>query len=171
MDNNFDFRAPWNIFRRPRTRRLSREIVLQKNIKYLYVIHTVWIYFEGKENFPLENIEALGSFLTSALDGGEWSASRPGRSLPREMIPSTYWTGGWVDVRVGLNEEATGKILCLCRGSNPDRPVIQSVGIHCTEREICSKILKDFPLIFLTDSLSWSLIDALRCWNTYYTNF
>jgi hypothetical protein len=23
------------------------------------------------------------SFLTSALDGGEWSASRPGRALPR----------------------------------------------------------------------------------------
>jgi hypothetical protein len=29
--------------------------------------------------------------LTSALDGGEWSASRPGRSTP-----GTYWVEGWV---------------------------------------------------------------------------
>jgi hypothetical protein len=27
------------------------------------------------------------SFTTSALDGGEWSASRPGRSLPRGKDP------------------------------------------------------------------------------------
>jgi hypothetical protein len=27
------------------------------------------------------------SFLTSALDGGEWSASRPGRFYPRERTP------------------------------------------------------------------------------------
>jgi hypothetical protein len=34
--------------------------------------------------------------LTSALVGGEWSASRPGRFTPRERTPSTYWIGGWV---------------------------------------------------------------------------
>jgi hypothetical protein len=28
--------------------------------------------------------------LTSALVGGEWSASRPGR-----FTPSTHWIGGW----------------------------------------------------------------------------
>jgi len=27
--------------------------------------------------------------LTSALDGGEWSASRPGRFTPRERAPGT----------------------------------------------------------------------------------
>jgi hypothetical protein len=27
------------------------------------------------------------SFLTSALEGGEWSASRPGRALPPEKEP------------------------------------------------------------------------------------
>jgi hypothetical protein len=45
---------------------------------------------------PLRSIEAhLGerryssySFLTSALEGGEWSASRPGRSLPPGKEPS-----------------------------------------------------------------------------------
>jgi hypothetical protein len=31
--------------------------------------------------------------LTSALDGGEWSASRPGRFTPRERAPGTHWIG------------------------------------------------------------------------------
>jgi hypothetical protein len=40
---------------------------------------------------PLQAMEALGgeysscSFTTSALDGGEWLASRPGRALPQGM--------------------------------------------------------------------------------------
>ena len=33
---------------------------------------------------------------------GEGSASRPGRSLPRER-PGTHYTGGWVGHRVGLD--------------------------------------------------------------------
>jgi hypothetical protein len=33
--------------------------------------------------------------LTSALDGGEWSASCPGRFTPKEIAPDTYWIGGW----------------------------------------------------------------------------
>jgi hypothetical protein len=38
-------------------------------------------------------------FLTSALVGGEWSTSRPGRFNPRERPPGTHWIGGWVDLR------------------------------------------------------------------------
>jgi hypothetical protein len=99
------------------------------------------------------------SFTTSALDGGEWSASRPGRALPSdvrwkifhrtfsrtenfpphitsftpgERTPGTHWRGGWVDPRAGLHTEARGKILCPCRGSNPDRPVVQPVVRHYT---------------------------------------
>jgi hypothetical protein len=34
--------------------------------------------------------------LTSAVDGGEWSASRPGRFAPRERTIGTHWIGGWV---------------------------------------------------------------------------
>jgi hypothetical protein len=33
--------------------------------------------------------------LTSALDGEEWSASRPGRFTPREKAAGTRWIGGW----------------------------------------------------------------------------
>jgi hypothetical protein len=31
----------------------------------------------------------LHAFLTSALDGGEWSASRPDRFTPKERVPGT----------------------------------------------------------------------------------
>jgi hypothetical protein len=40
--------------------------------------------------------------LTSALDGGEWSVSRPGRFTPREGAPGTHWIGGWVGPKAGL---------------------------------------------------------------------
>jgi hypothetical protein len=73
------------------------------------------------------------SFSTSALDGGEWSASRPGRAFtPGERTPGAHCTGGWVGPRAGLDSEARGKILCLYRGSNPDRPVVQPVVRHYT---------------------------------------
>jgi hypothetical protein len=35
-------------------------------------------------------------FLTSALVGGEWSASRPCHFTPGERVPDTRWLGGWV---------------------------------------------------------------------------
>jgi hypothetical protein len=80
-------------------------------------------------------MEALGgekiysySFSTSALDGGEWSASRLGRAF----APGTHWTGGWVGPRAGLDTEDTGKIPCPRRESNPDRSVVQSVVRHYT---------------------------------------
>jgi hypothetical protein len=40
--------------------------------------------------------------LTSALDGGEWSASRTGRFTPRKRAPGTPWIGGWVGSRTVL---------------------------------------------------------------------
>jgi hypothetical protein len=72
------------------------------------------------------------SFLTSALDGGEWSASRtlpPGKEPP---VPITHWIGVWVGPRAGLDAGARRKILCPCRGSNLDRPIVQPVVRHYT---------------------------------------
>jgi hypothetical protein len=43
-------------------------------------------------------------FLTSALVGGEWSASRRGGFNPEESAPGTHWIGGWVDPRAGLGD-------------------------------------------------------------------
>jgi hypothetical protein len=38
-----------------------------------------------------------------------------------------------VGLRAGLDTEARGKNLCLCRESNLDRPVIQSIDTILTE--------------------------------------
>jgi hypothetical protein len=48
--------------------------------------------------------------LTSALDGGEWLASHPGRFTPRERVPGTQWIGGWVGPRAGLDAVVKRKI-------------------------------------------------------------
>jgi hypothetical protein len=106
-------------------------------ITWLVARHVI---IKGKA-VPLHAMEALEgerryssySVSTSALDGGEWSASRPGRAFtPGERTPSTHCTGGWVGPRAGLDTEVRGKILCPHRGSNPDRPVVQPIVRHYT---------------------------------------
>jgi hypothetical protein len=57
-------------------------------------------------------------FLTSALDGSEWSASSPGSFTPGEKGPVTNWIGGWVSSRVGLDAMKKRKPY-PCRESNP----------------------------------------------------
>jgi hypothetical protein len=57
----------------------------------------------------------------------------PAALYPVERTPGTHCTGGWVGPRAGLDAEARGKILCPCRGSNLDRPVVQSVARHYTD--------------------------------------
>jgi hypothetical protein len=52
----------------------------------------------------------LHAFLISALDGGEWSASRLGRFTPRERAPGTHWIGGWVGPRAVLEAVVKKKI-------------------------------------------------------------
>jgi hypothetical protein len=37
------------------------------------------------------------SFSNSALDGGEWSASRPGRLTSKEQASCNLWIAGWAD--------------------------------------------------------------------------
>jgi hypothetical protein len=51
---------------------------------------------------------------------------------PGERTPGTHCTGGWVGPRAGLDTEVRGKILCPCRGPNPDRPIFQPVVRHYT---------------------------------------
>jgi hypothetical protein len=61
--------------------------------------------------------------LTSALDGGEWSASRPVRFTPMDIAPFTHCIGGWV----GDGEENNSQPL---PGLEP--PIIQPVAQRCT---------------------------------------
>jgi hypothetical protein len=71
--------------------------------------------------------------LTSALDGGEWSASRSGRFTPRERAPSTHRIGGWVGPRAVLDAVVKRKIPSPRRESNPRTPIIQPVAQHYTD--------------------------------------
>jgi hypothetical protein len=52
-------------------------------------------------------------FLTSALVGGEWWASRSGRSTRGEKAHGTHWIGGWVGPRAGLDNVEKRKFLSL----------------------------------------------------------
>jgi hypothetical protein len=71
--------------------------------------------------------------LTSALDGGEWSASRPGRFTPRERAPGTHWIGVWVGPRAVLDPVVKRKIPSPCRESNPKTPIVQPVAHRYTD--------------------------------------
>jgi hypothetical protein len=59
-------------------------------------------------------------FLTSALDGDEWSVSRPGH-----FTPGNHWTGHWVGHRTGLEE-----VYSPYRDWNSDPYAVQSI-ISC----------------------------------------
>jgi hypothetical protein len=74
------------------------------------------------------------SFTASALNGGEWSASRPGRALPPRKGPPVPigQEAGWAPEPV-WTQKLEEKSSCLCLGSNFDRPVVQSVARHYTD--------------------------------------
>jgi hypothetical protein len=71
------------------------------------------------------------SYLTSALEGGEWSASRPGRTLPsgKELLVLIEKEAGWAPEPVWtqrLEEKSSVSV--------GDRtPVVQSVVSHYTD--------------------------------------
>jgi hypothetical protein len=113
-----------------------RWCTVKNYVKVKPSLYTPWRRLGGEEYSSY-------SFTTSALDRGEWSASRPGRAFsPGERTPGTHCTGGWVGPRVGLDTEDRGNILCLCRGSNPDRPVVQPVVRHYTDW--ATRLLKNY---------------------------
>jgi hypothetical protein len=71
--------------------------------------------------------------LISALDGGEWSASRPGRFTPRERAPGTHWIGGWVGPRAVLDAVVKRKIHTSRRESNIRTPIVHPVAQRYTD--------------------------------------
>jgi hypothetical protein len=60
--------------------------------------------------------------LTLALDGGEWSASQPGRFTSKERAPATHWIGCWVGPRFGLPAPAGPR--------TPDHPARNPAPYH-----------------------------------------
>jgi hypothetical protein len=78
--------------------------------------------------------------LTSALDGGEWSASRPGRFTPRERAPGTHWIGGWVGPRAVLDTLVWRNTSSSCWESNPRTPMVQPITQCYTDWAIIALI-------------------------------
>jgi hypothetical protein len=67
------------------------------------------------------------SFLTLALYGVSGQRHSPAEHYSRGKKPGTYWIGAWVGFRAGLDKKGYRKILSLCLGSNPGRPVVKTV--------------------------------------------
>jgi hypothetical protein len=81
-------------------------------------------------------------FLTLALAGGEWSASRSGRFTSRKRGPSTHCIGGWVDPRAGLDNLEKREFLTLL--GLELRPIVQPVASHYTD---CAPLLRNLTFI------------------------
>jgi hypothetical protein len=91
------------------------------------------------------------SFLTSALDGGEWLASLPCRFTPGKKVSGAHWIGDWMAPRRGLDAVEKRKLAFPSRESNPGRPVrnptlhllsyLGSSGRCHALHEICSSSL------------------------------
>jgi hypothetical protein len=86
----------------------------------------------------MEALGGRGSIAPTLLDlGTRWGwvdsvTPRP-RFTPGEKTSGTHSTGGWVSLRAGQDTEDRGNILCPCRGSNLDHPVVQPVARHYTD--------------------------------------
>jgi hypothetical protein len=92
--------------------------------------------------------------LTLALDGGEWSASRPGRFTSREESPVTHWIGRCLGSRAGLDVVSKRKIPSPCQDSNPEHPVAQSYSVAMPTELCILNIGGTKNLIDYTDFLS-----------------
>jgi hypothetical protein len=68
--------------------------------------------------------------LTSALDGGEWSASPPGSFIPRGRAPGTHWTWGWVGLRAGLDAVVKKKLPAPAGTRTSDHPARSPALYH-----------------------------------------
>jgi hypothetical protein len=95
-------------------------------IKLTLCHYTPWRSLRGEEHSSY-------SFSTSALDGGEWSASGPSRALPPGKGPPVpiVQEAGWAPEPV-WTQRIEEKSFCPCRGSNLDRSVVQPVARHYT---------------------------------------
>jgi hypothetical protein len=141
MRYNFDADRPVvSIIKRkswlPLLRRLSDTVTSWRCTVGLETKHQFLTIALKCKAVPPHATEALGggrryssySFSTSALNGGEWSASHPDRALPPGKGPPVpiVQEAGWVLEPVWA-QRLEEKFFRLCRGSNLHRPVVQPI--------------------------------------------
>jgi hypothetical protein len=73
------------------------------------------------------------SFLTSALDGVSGQCHHQPRFTPGKGPPVPIGQEARLTPEPVWTQRLEGKSSCLCLGSNPNRPVVQSVVRHCTD--------------------------------------
>jgi hypothetical protein len=66
--------------------------------------------------------------LTSAVDGGKWSALRPRRFIPGERALGIHWTERWMGPKAGLG--AVEKNLLPLPGIEPQSPSPYAIVTH-----------------------------------------
>jgi hypothetical protein len=90
-------------------------------------------YLLSPENFGYTLVwgNSVTLYFTSALVGGEWSASRPGRFTSGRVL-GIHWIWGWVCTRAGLDVVSKRKIHSPCLESNPDHTIVQPVASRYT---------------------------------------
>jgi len=102
-------------------------------------LSTAWRHTGGVE-------VQLHSFLTSALDGGEWTTTRPDRCIPggRNPVPTEQeagrdevWARAGVDVAVGGNESRTFQPVAL--GTIPSTVCPYGVGHRVSHNMVTKK--------------------------------
>jgi hypothetical protein len=64
--------------------------------------------------------------VTLAIDGGEWSTSRPGRFTPRKIATGAHWIGGWMGSRTGLDTVSKRKFPAPARNRTP---IVQPIPV------------------------------------------
>jgi hypothetical protein len=99
-------------------------------------------------------------FLTSALVGGEWSVSRPGRFTTGERAPHTHYIGaGWPPNPVWTTWK--GEISCPYLDSNSDPSAVQPIANRYTDSTIHNKYLTSWAWYALRNARSSSPKESL----------
>lgn len=100
---------------------------------YVHVVHVLWqnVWYEHKIKGKLSlctrwrqmggHEMSLHSFLTCALEGGEWLVSHPRHFTPGKE-PDAHWVGCWAGPRPGLDFLEKQKSLVPARIQNLDLP-------------------------------------------------
>jgi hypothetical protein len=144
---------------------------------WIFFFHTVWcIFCSGKGKVVLCFNQApchegvLGEWrysstqsLTSALDGGEWSASRPGRFTPRERDPGTHLIGDWVGPRDILDVVVKRKIPSPCQELNHRTPIVQIIAQCYTNWAIMALIFMVWNKVIFFIAVAFQL-----CFGIWY---
>jgi hypothetical protein len=105
--------------------------------------HTMKAYWASGVTAPL-------ILFTSALDGNEWSASRPCRFIRRERVSGTHWIG-WMGPRAVLDSVVKRKFPSPHREANPRTPIVQPVAQRYTDGAITA--LHDLSLSLFNDDV------------------